>query len=111
MGQMVERTSLCIQFICKYTNQLYSIRNTFEWKLRIPKDILFTVALRGKIEIFPFQNLKKILDDMYESAMEAMTTRQIKAITYHDWKVCNVIEGNTKVYVQLPRSKRKKNCS
>ena len=48
---------------------------------------------------------------MYESAMEAMTTRQIKAITYHDWKVCNVIEGNTKVYFQLPRNKRKKNCS
>ena len=89
MGQMVERTSLCIQFICKYIYQLYSIQNTFEWKLRIPKDILFTVALRGKIEIFPFQNLKKILDDMYESAMEAMTTRQIKEITYHDWKVCN----------------------
>ena len=48
-----------------------------------------------------------MLDDMHELANEAMTTRQIKAINYHYWKVCNVIEGNTKAYVQLPRNKKR----
>ena len=41
---------------------------------------------------------------MYELANSVMNTRQIKALTYHDGKVCNgVIKENTKVYVYLPK--------
>ena len=33
--------------------------------------------------------------------------RQIKALTYHDRKVCDdVIKENAKVYIDLPRNKR-----
>ena len=43
---------------------------------------------------------------MYELANEAMNTRQIKALTYHDRKVCNdVIKENAEFYVCLPRNK------
>ena len=46
---------------------------------------------------------------MHELANSVMNTRQIKALTYHDGKVCNgVIKENTKVYVYLPRNKRDK---
>ena len=46
---------------------------------------------------------------MYELASEAMNTRQIKALTCHDQKVCtDVIKENTKVCVYLPRNKRDK---
>ena len=51
--------------------------------------------------------LKKKLSEMYELANKAMNTRKIKALTYHDRKVCNdVIKGNNKVYFYLPRKKR-----
>ena len=48
---------------------------------------------------------------MYELTNVAMNPRQIKALTYHDGKVCNnVIKENTvnKLYVYLPRNKRDK---
>ena len=46
---------------------------------------------------------------MYELANEALNTRQIKVLTYHDRKVCNdVSKENAKVYVYLPRNKRDK---
>ena len=45
---------------------------------------------------------------MYESAMEAMTTRQIKAITYHDWKVCNVLKEILKYMFNYPETNEKK---
>ena len=45
---------------------------------------------------------------MYESAMEAMTTRQIKAITYHDWKACNVLKEILKYMFNYPETNEKK---
>ena len=46
---------------------------------------------------------------MYELANEALNTRQIKVLTYHDRKVCNdVSKENAEVYVYLPRNKRDK---
>ena len=70
----------------------------FGRKVRIPTDILFSATLRNKSEIFSILAFKRKLSDMYESANEAMNTRQM--LTYHDRKVCNdVIKENTKVYV------------
>ena len=66
----------------------------------MPTHILFNATLRNKSEIFSISAFKIKLSDMYESANEAMNTRQIKVLTYHDRKVCNdVIKENTKVYV------------
>ena len=81
----------------------------FGRKVRIPTDILFSAALKNKSEIFSISEFKRKLSDMYELANEAMNTRQVKALSYHDRKVCNdVIKENTEVYVYLPRNKRDK---
>ena len=45
---------------------------------------------------------------MYESAFVAITTRQIKAITYHDWKVCNVLKEILKYMFNYPETNEKK---
>ena len=62
--------------------ELYSGR-----KVRIPTDILFSPALRDKSERCSISEFKKKLSEMYKLANEAMNTRQIKALTYHDQKV------------------------
>ena len=56
---------------------------------------LFSAALRNKSEIISILEFKRKLSDMYKLANETMNTRQIKALTYHDRKVCNVIKENT----------------
>ena len=81
----------------------------FGGKVRIPTDILFSAALRNKSDIFSISEFKRKLSDIYELANEAMNNlpRQIKALTYHDRKVCDdVIKENAKVYIDLPRKKR-----
>ena len=81
----------------------------FEQKVKIPTDILFSAALRNKNEIFSISEFKWKLSDIYELVNEAMNSlaRQIKALTYHDRKVCDdVIKENAKVYIDLPRNKR-----
>ena len=67
-------------------------------KVRIPTDILFSAALKNKSETFSISEFKRKLSDMYELANEAMNTRQVKALSYHD----------RKVYVYLPRNNREK---
>ena len=83
----------------------------FGRKVRIPVIILFSAALRNKSEVFSISEFKIKFSGMYELTNEAMNTRQIKALTYHDGKVCNnVIKENTvnKQYTCLPRNKRDK---
>ena len=71
--------------------------------------MFYLAALRNKSEIFSISEFKRKPSDMYELANEAMNTRQIKALTYHDRKVCNdVIKENAQVYFYLPRNKRDK---
>ena len=83
----------------------------FGRKVRIPVIILFSAALRNKSEVFSISEFKIKFSGMYELTNEAMNTRQIKALTYHDGKVCNnVSKENTvnKLYACLPRNKRDK---
>ena len=83
----------------------------FGRKVRIPVIILFSAALRNKNEVFSISEFKIKFSGMYELTNEAMNTRQIKALTYHDGKVCNnVSKENTvnKLYACLPRNKRDK---
>ena len=81
----------------------------FGRKVRIPTDIFFSVALRNKSEIFSISELKRKLSDMYELANKAVNARQVKALAYHDQKVCNdVIKEYTEAYVYLPKDKRDK---
>ena len=83
----------------------------FGRKVRIPVIILFSAALRNKSEVFSISEFKIKFSGMYELTNEAMNTRQIKALTYHDGKVCNnVTKENTvnKLYACLPRNKRDK---
>ena len=81
----------------------------FGRRVRIPTDIFFSVALRNKSEIFSISELKRKLSDMYELANKAVNTRQVKALAYHDQKVCNdVIKEYTEAYVYLPKDKTDK---
>ena len=83
----------------------------FGRKVRIPVIILFSAALRNKSEVFSISEFKIKFSGMYELTNEAMNTRQIKALTYQDGKVCNnVSKENTvnKLYACLPRNKRDK---
>ena len=96
MGEIAYVFNSSVHISTGYT--LYEL--FFGRKVRIPTDILFSAKLRNKSQIFSISAFKRKLSDMYESANEAMNTRQIKALTYHDRKVCNdVIKENTKVYV------------
>ena len=53
--------------------------------------------------------MKKKLSDISKLENQAKNTRQIKALTCHDWKVCNdVIKENAEVYVYLSRNKSDK---
>ena len=57
--------------------------------MKVPTDVLLSAVLRKKNEIFSISEFKKELSDMCELANQAINTRQIKLLTYHDWTVSN----------------------
>ena len=82
----------------------------FGRKVRIPTDILFSAALKNKSEIFSISEFKRKLSDMYELANEAMNTRQVKALSYHDRKFVMMLLKKTPKYMFIYPETKEINC-
>ena len=84
----------------------------FAQKVRIPRDILLSAALRNKNEIFPISEFKRKLSDMYELANEAMNNlaRQMKALTYHDRKYVMMLLKKMSKYMFIDPEIKEINC-